>query len=294
MRIAVVQLMGLGNAILTTPLISALHSLGNEITVIANLARGAEPAFAEWPVVTQLCDHLPEGAGPFDLAMWCHPIWGNVDTVRALGVIPTLFPEPCMQSGGGEWQARFLKHEIEYLLDMARRFGFASAAPPLRLRHHPQPEQPKRIAIGIGYLKDGHWNRKHWGNENYRQLCRRLLDNDYRPVLVGDAADWERDGRIIAQEAGVDSLCGLPLEEIIDHMSGCEAFIGNDTGLMHAAAALGRPVVAIFVASNVVKSRPWCDRHVVIDGNTGNANDATLAVLSLTGASRGKTAQFQR
>ena len=282
MRIAIVQLQGIGNAILTTPLIHAVHSLGNEMTVIANYSRGSEPAFANWPVITHLCDRLPPITQKFDLVIWCHLIWGDVETALRLKGTPAIYPEPCQRPKDGAWQERFRKHEVEYLVDMARSIGFQGPIPPQRVFHHPQPVQTKRIAIGIGYLKNGLWDQKHWGNENYRQLCHRLLDNGYQPVLVGDAKDWEQDGRIIATDGGVESLCGRPLQEVVDQMSGCGAFIGNDTGLMHVAAALGRPVVAIFCASNPVKNRPWCDQSAVIDGNICDAGDPMRAMARLT------------
>jgi heptosyltransferase III len=285
-RIAVVQLMGIGNAILTTPLVAALHSLGHEVTVIADLGRSPLPAFAHWPLLTHVCDRLAPAGARFDLAMWCHPIWDSLDTARSLEGTATIFLEPTTRPNEGAWQARFHKHEVEYMLDMARRFGFSGPTPPLRVFHHPRPVQSRRIAIGIGYLKDGVWDQKHWGNENFRELCQRLQENGFHPVLVGDARDWERDGRIIARDGDVESLCGRPLQEIIDWISGCGAFIGNDTGLMHVAAATGRPVVAIFRTSNPVKNHPWCERYAIVDGNSCDTRSPMLAMMSLIGDSK--------
>ena len=40
-------------------------------------------------------------------------------------------------------------------------------------------------------------------------------------------------------------------------MARCSCFVGNDSGPMHLAAALQRPVLAIFGSSNLTAWRPW-------------------------------------
>jgi heptosyltransferase-2 len=70
------------------------------------------------------------------------------------------------------------------------------------------------------------------------------------PVLVGAAGDRDA-GRAIesALPAGarVISLIGrTSLAELIGVVSRCAAFVSNDSGAMHVAAALGVPVTAIF------------------------------------------------
>jgi ADP-heptose:LPS heptosyltransferase len=49
----------------------------------------------------------------------------------------------------------------------------------------------------------------------------------------------------------------MSLKEAIALISLSSLFVGNDSGPMHIAAALGRPLVAIFGPSEVTAWRPW-------------------------------------
>jgi hypothetical protein len=40
--------------------------------------------------------------------------------------------------------------------------------------------------------------------------------------------------------------CGLPLGVVLSMLAACRGYVGNDSGITHAAAALGRPTVALF------------------------------------------------
>jgi heptosyltransferase-2/heptosyltransferase-3 len=54
-------------------------------------------------------------------------------------------------------------------------------------------------------------------------------------------------------------MTSLELDEAIALIAQASLFVGNDSGLMHIAAALGRPVVAVFGSSNPQLWSPWTD-----------------------------------
>jgi ADP-heptose:LPS heptosyltransferase len=91
---------------------------------------------------------------------------------------------------------------------------------------------------------------KHWGQDNWRQLLRRLgeLPAVSRLFLVGSAdeyAECEEARRHWPRDAV--NLCGrLSPRESAALMAQCRLFVGHDSGPMHLAAAAGAPVVAIF------------------------------------------------
>lgn len=97
--------------------------------------------------------------------------------------------------------------------------------------------------------------RKRWPPEKYAQLVR-LLQQDYpelRFVLLGGGATDEQEaqrfmdvyGELQGNMAQVRNLVGqLTYSEAAAVMNKCEAYIGNDTGNMHLAAALDMPVLS--------------------------------------------------
>jgi heptosyltransferase-3 len=66
-------------------------------------------------------------------------------------------------------------------------------------------------------------------------------------------------GRTLTGELPV--LSGLPLSELAALMKGASLYIGNDSGPMHVAAAVGTPVVGIFGSSDPQRWHPWGVEH---------------------------------
>jgi len=111
------------------------------------------------------------------------------------------------------------------------------------------PEKPmKKIIVGFGSnKKSGTWPR-----ENFIILCKMLIehDQDVRIILVGGAGDFENGESIrTASPQKIYNLCGkTSVIETAAVMLGSSLFVGNDSGPMHLAAAMGVSVIAIFSA----------------------------------------------
>jgi heptosyltransferase II len=73
-----------------------------------------------------------------------------------------------------------------------------------------------------------------------------------RPVLLGSAKDASAAGSI----PGTDLMGKTSLDEAIALLAGADTVISNDSGLMHVAAALGRPMVALFGSSSPEHTPP--------------------------------------
>jgi len=79
-------------------------------------------------------------------------------------------------------------------------------------------------------------------------------------VLLGSRND-------ASAAAGIDgsNLVGkTTLDEAIDLIAGAQYVVSNDSGLMHVAAALGRPLVALFGSSSPEKTPPQSPRARVL------------------------------
>jgi heptosyltransferase-2 len=79
-------------------------------------------------------------------------------------------------------------------------------------------------------------------------------------VLLGSASD-----AAAAAGIGGENLVGrTTLDEAIDLIAGAQLVVANDSGLMHVAAALGRPLVALFGSSSPEKTPPQPGRSRVL------------------------------
>ena len=93
------------------------------------------------------------------------------------------------------------------------------------------------------------WATKRWLPARYAELIRRLAkEYGYRTVLFGSSEDRSLCAEI-ATESGVDPLNAagqLTLLQSAALAARCSAFVSNDTGMGHVAAAMNTPVVAVF------------------------------------------------
>lgn len=88
---------------------------------------------------------------------------------------------------------------------------------------------------------------KRW--PHFRGLSSRL---DSRVVLLGSPGDLKGNEDI----PGTNLIGKTTLDEAIDLIAGAAAVVSNDSGLMHVAAALGRPLVALFGSSSPEHTPP--------------------------------------
>jgi lipopolysaccharide heptosyltransferase II len=113
----------------------------------------------------------------------------------------------------------------------------------------------------VGLQPGARWSNKRWPVESYARLVQ-LLHRD-RPWLkfavLGSAEDSEL-GRVLAAvlPGSVVDLTGrTTLPEMVEWVRRCEVLVTNDTGPMHVAAAIGRPVVALFGPTEPRRTGPY-------------------------------------
>ncbi len=99
---------------------------------------------------------------------------------------------------------------------------------------------------------------KRWPANYFAQLARRKLDEGWQVWLFGsqdDAAICD-EINIQCQGACTNLSDQTSLDQAVDLLSLADYAISNDSGLMHIAAALGRPLVAIFGSTSPQHTPP--------------------------------------
>jgi heptosyltransferase-2 len=107
---------------------------------------------------------------------------------------------------------------------------------------------------------------KEWPAEHYAALIDLMAARGIESVLIGAPAERERCERITASANGAPIVAAgeTGVGELITLLSLCDAFVGNDSGAMHLAGALGIPTVAIFGSTNPLRTGPMGPRVRVL------------------------------
>ena len=117
------------------------------------------------------------------------------------------------------------------------------------------------IAIGPA----ANWVGKQWRSERFSELAARLIDKagPFPGALVAVFADTTE------RYQAAPILSALPDDRLIDlvgvgdlavvggYLRQCEFFVGNDSGLMHMAAAASVPTIGLFGPSRTELYAPW-------------------------------------
>jgi len=111
---------------------------------------------------------------------------------------------------------------------------------------------------------------KRWPTSHFADLAQRLIASNPNSqiILLGSKGDHALAQEITSQakqNAHIHNWCGdTSLDEAIALIGMSKAVISNDSGLMHIAAALKTPQVAIFGSSDPAHTPPLSDQAKVI------------------------------
>nr|SAY45658.1 ADP-heptose--LPS heptosyltransferase 2 [Serratia marcescens] len=111
---------------------------------------------------------------------------------------------------------------------------------------------------------------KRWPHYHYATLAQQLIESGYQVALFGSAKDHEAGEQIRAtlQEDARDFCLNLAgktqLEQAVILIAACRAVVSNDSGLMHVAAALNKPLIALYGPSSPDFTPPLSDKARVI------------------------------
>ncbi|CAB1370072.1 lipopolysaccharide heptosyltransferase II [Denitratisoma oestradiolicum] len=293
-RILVVAPSWIGDTLIAQPLLARLAARGASIDVLA--PDWCAPLLERMPEVRRVI------GSPFrhgDFAFWARRALGRAlaqegyDEAVVLpnswksALVPFFARIPKRTGFTGEARIGLLnnRHVLDKVArsQLAQRYAQLAEAPgsdpllPLpqpRLCSTPEQQAAARRTLGLPLdaapviLCPGaeYGPAKRWPVRHFADLARRLAQDGLPVWLLGAAKDAAVGDEIAALAEGMAlNLCGrTSLTQAIDLLAGARQVVSNDSGLMHVAAALDRPLVALYGSSSPAYTPPMSSRARII------------------------------
>ncbi len=304
MRILFISSTRIGDAVLSTGLLDHLMRAHPEARFTIVGGRVAEGVFRRMPQLERL---ISVEKRPYSLH-WLE-IWGQVAAtrwdlvvdLRASAIAWLLWTRARKIIQGGRRPGHRLTH-------LAALLGVIP--PPLPVIWTAPEDTAHAAALlpaGRPWLVLGptaNWHRKVWPAERFIELALRLTAPDGAfpgagIAILGGPGDQERSMAtpvLTALPQALDLVGKLDLPEVAAVLARAAMFIGNDSGLMHLAAAAGAPTIGLFGPTPSDEYGPAGPKAsaVLADGPPGQGAMEDLPVARVLEAARaliGKTAR---
>lgn len=254
MRILFISSTRIGDAVLSTGLLDHLMRAHPEARFTIVCGRVAEGVFRRMPGLDRLIAVEKRRYSLHWLDIWgqlATTRWDLVVDLRASAIAWLLWTRERRVIQGGRRPGHRLTH-------LAALLGIEP--PPLPVIWT-APEDTARAAAllpeGRPWLVLGptaNWHRKVWPAERFAELALRLTAPDGALLgagiaILGGPGDQERSMAtpvLTALPQALDLVGKLDLPEVAAVLARAAIFIGNDSGLMHLAAAAGAPTLGLF------------------------------------------------
>ena len=272
MRILFITSTRIGDAVLSSGLLDALvdRHPGARFTIACGPL--AAPLFEAAPRVDAIVQLRKRRGSMHWFDLWLRSVrtrWHTVVDLRRTGIAYVLRAKHRHRMAGD----RPGRHKVE---QYGRALKLATPpAPHLWLDRSHREAAARLIPDGGPVLALGptaNWPGKEWPGENFAMLAERLTAPG--AVLPGArvavfSAPHERDRALAALERvpaarRIDLAGSLDLLTVFACLKRSTLFVGNDSGLMHMAAAADIPTLGLFGPSRPELYRPWGERAAFV------------------------------
>jgi heptosyltransferase-2 len=267
----------IGDAVMTEPLLRRLHARGERLTVGA--VPWVAPVYRAMPQVAEVIE-FPFQHGGLQFAARrriARELRGRFDAAYVLpnslksALLPLLAGIPRRIGYLGETRVGLLTHRLPnpkgkppmvafYSALSGDRDGLDADRPVLHLAAQQVQEALRAHGLAAGaYLVFAPGAEfgpsKRWPVEHYAALAGQV---GHPVVLLGSAKDAPVCDAIVAASTGhcLNLAGSTSLAQAFALIAAAGAVVSNDSGLMHVAAAFGRPQVALFGSSSPLHTPP--------------------------------------
>ncbi len=169
-------------------------------------------------------------------------------------------------------------HQVHYYLGLVRALGCQTPQPIPMLRAFPAREKEAQAILKSMGLSESDrlvgispgatfGSAKEWFAERFGELAERITGALRAKILIFGSPGDQRVAARLCQNSRVQlfDLTGrTSLGQAIALIARCRLFVSNDSGLMHVAAALRIPLVAIFGSTDPQRTGPLSPNSRVV------------------------------
>lgn len=181
--------------------------------------------------------------------------------------------------GGAHWGMARRSGEIHAVaryLEVLRRHGVdtAGARPQLQFTDQEIADRDKFLSENgitpnrpiVGIHPGGNWRYKLWQPTNFARIADLLCDRLNAQIMLFAGPDEFSLQAQVAELLNLEPVVvkSRSLRQVAALIEACDVYLGNDTGPMHIAAAVGASVVAVFGSTNHYRSGPYGEEHIVV------------------------------
>ncbi|HSV29382.1 MAG TPA: glycosyltransferase family 9 protein [Candidatus Omnitrophota bacterium] len=264
MRILFITSNRIGDAVLSTGLLAHLAETHPQARFTVACGAVAAPLFQPAPFVERVIPMVKQKRAGHWVKLWratAGTWWHRVVDLRGSAMawlVPTLHRHVLRSS----WEE---KHRLYHV---ASAIGAAEPLAPV-LWNTPEQQAHAAALIGDGPVlaigPTAHWPGKQWPADRFAQVADALTGPGGRLAGARVAVFGAPNERAAAQplldaipaERRIDLIGAIDLATVHACIRRCALYVGNDSGLMHIAAASGTPTLGLFGPSSEVFYGPW-------------------------------------
>ena len=307
MNILVLNPSGLGDVLMTTPLVATLRAAYPDARIDYAVGDWARPAMVTNPDIDEVLPLFESGASlfrrlgqairaAFGLRWRRYDLAFVPDRSGLAALVAYLAGVPRRFGLAGHGRAALLTdtvradarhHDVDVYLSLAEAAGLGDTH---HIRHEvrahaglageggpalPQPgirrsTLPSRDVPGRGITTGPTFFHRRWPAQRYAILANQLIaQHGGGVILLGDAGD--RELNFLVRNDIDHPVLDLTGRTDVDSMGAvmqlCDAVISNDSGPMHLAVAVGTPTVGIFGPTAARNSGPYGARHRAVQSH---------------------------
>jgi ADP-heptose:LPS heptosyltransferase len=151
-------------------------------------------------------------------------------------------------------------HSVEATFEAFRWLGVRrSTPPPLRFEVTKNDRKPYAVIHPAALMET-----KRWAASRFTELARALQTMDLAVVLTCGPGEEAVVDEVAKGLDSTEVVKAPGIAELAQLIAGARLYVGNDSGQMNLAAAVGTPIVALWGSSDSRRWRPWSVNNVVV------------------------------